>query len=427
MHAEQVQARRAIEALRAGVPNKDAVLALGTNATDIVDQFRRQLETAKVGGNNGGSPSGFIIRGDFGSGKSHLLEYLQHLALDQNFVTSKVVVSRETPLYDPIKLFRVASRSAIVPNRRGPAIPQIASQLDFRSSSYVAFYKWIQQPGAPLDQRFPATVFLYERVQMDPEFLETIRSFWAGDPIRTADIKQKLRELRERVTYRVERIDARSLALQRFRFAARLMMAAGYAGWVLLLDEVELIGRYTLGQRARAYAEIARWTGNLTSEIYPGITSVLAITSDFEEAVLEARNDRDVIPGKFRASQKSSEQLIASQAEKGMTLIGKAFPLIRPSPEVVAETCDKVRSIHAKAYDWTPPPAIIDRTMTTSMREHVRTWITEWDLKRLFPDYVPDIETQKVKLNYSEDAELEAPSDADLENPVDEESTGQTA
>ena len=42
---------------------------------------------------------------------------------------------------------------------------------------------------------------------------------------------------------------AAELAEQRIRFAGRLFRAAGYAGWCLLLDEVELIGRYTPLQR----------------------------------------------------------------------------------------------------------------------------------------------------------------------------------
>lgn len=52
---------------------------------------------------------------------------------------------------------------------------------------------------------------------------------------------------------------ARELARQRFRFLSRLMVAAGFDGWVLLLDEAELIGRYTPRQRGRSYAELAGW------------------------------------------------------------------------------------------------------------------------------------------------------------------------
>jgi hypothetical protein len=287
--------------------------------------------------------------------------------------------------------------------------------LDFKSAAFVDFYKWVQQAGADVDQRFAATLFLFERVQMDPEFSHKIISFWSGDPIKVGEIKQKLRELGERVTYKIDKIDVKTLALHRFRFGARIMMAAGYAGWVLLLDEVELVGRFTLAQRAKSYAEIARWTGNLSGEGYPGISSVLAITSDFEEAVLDKRNDRDVVPGKLRASPKPSEQLLASQAEKGMSLIGKASALTRPSPDVISQTCDKVRLIHAQAYGWSPPAVPVGRGTATSMREHVRSWITEWDLKRLFPEYVPEIQAEKIQQDYSEDAELERPGEADAE------------
>jgi hypothetical protein len=38
----------------------------------------------------------------------------------------------------------------------------------------------------------------------------------------------------------------RELARQPFRFLTRLLVAAGCEGWVLLFDDIELIGRYTL-------------------------------------------------------------------------------------------------------------------------------------------------------------------------------------
>jgi hypothetical protein len=44
------------------------------------------------------------------------------------------------------------------------------------------------------------------------------------------------------------------LTRQRLRFVPRLIAAAGYSGWVLLLDEVELVGRYSVLQRRRSYA-----------------------------------------------------------------------------------------------------------------------------------------------------------------------------
>jgi hypothetical protein len=416
MRDEQVQARRAIEALRAGVPNRDAVNALGTAAVDVEERFRQQLGAAQEAGVEPLSPAGILVAGNFGSGKSHLLEFLQHVARDQGFVTSKIVISKETPLYDPAKLYRAAIRAAVVPGRRGAALTQLAAELDPYCSRYVDFYKWAQQPASGLNQRFAATLFLYERAGEDPELRDRIISFWAGDPIQVGEIRRALRQLGERVTYTLDKVDARALALQRFRFAARLMLAAGYPGWVLLVDEVELVGRYTLGQRAKSYAELARWTGNLKGEAYPGITSVFAITSDFEAAVLNDRNDREAVPGRLRASAKDTDHLLAGQAERGMRLIGRAAKLTPPSRKVVDATYERVRALHGQAYGWSPPPVgSAERATSTSMREYVRWWITEWDLKRIYPDYTPTIEATPVGPTYIEDADLEVPADGEGE------------
>jgi len=46
---QKIQHRRAIEALRSGVPNRDAVLALGCKQPTIEEKFRAQLQAAKEG------------------------------------------------------------------------------------------------------------------------------------------------------------------------------------------------------------------------------------------------------------------------------------------------------------------------------------------------------------------------------------------
>src|SRR5712692_3258604 len=71
---DQIKHRRAIEALRSGVPNRDAVLALGCTQPAIEERFRAQLQAAKEGAKAGAQAPGLLIAGDFGSGKSHLLE-----------------------------------------------------------------------------------------------------------------------------------------------------------------------------------------------------------------------------------------------------------------------------------------------------------------------------------------------------------------
>ena len=416
--AERMRNRRAIEALRAGVPNRDAVLALGSTQPEIEANFREQLLTLKQSLVDGSLPQGMLVQGSFGAGKSHLLEFLSQIALRENFVCSKVVISKETPFYDPAKLFRAAAEAAVVPGRVGDALTEIATKLDHESQAYADFDQWVNR-SADLNQMFGATLFIYERMPMTYEGGEVrnrIIRFWSGEKIGKSEIKKWLKGCREGVTYNITKVTIKELALQRFKFAARLMAAAGYAGWVLFIDELELISRYSWQQRARSYAELARWMGGLEGGQFDGLTAIGSITDEFAQEVLELgpKNDREKVPGRLRAKGSPDDLLMASQAERGMRVIEQdAIPLASPDNFMLQAVYDKVKSIYANAYDWTPPD--VTGGERQYMRQYVKGWITEWDLKRKYPDYQPSIETEELNVGYSEDRDFQISSEGDTE------------
>lgn len=403
---ERLQSRRAIEALRSGVPNRDAVRALGAPRGEVVERFLAQLETIRAGG----FPRGIVLSGDFGSGKSHLLEYLRHLALDHRFVASKVVISKETPLYDRAKVFRAAIADAALPDRRGAALAEIAETLSFESMEFRELKRWATSDESELDARFPATLHLYEQLKAGaPDFVQRIVRFWAGDPLLVGELKRALKEVGAGGDFVLGSVPAHELAVQRFRFAARLMQAAGYGGWVLLFDEVELIGRYTLLQRARSYPEIWRWTAGLEQEGLAGLAAVLAVTSDFHRWVIRDKNDEELVPARLRAR---GEESLATRAEQAMRQIEdetkKRLPR-QPDQAVLDDMYRRLREIHGAAYGW-DPPELVRGSNVRSTREYVRAWIYEWDLRRLDPSYVPQIVVgEDVRPTYEEDAELETP------------------
>ncbi len=414
----QVEYRRAIEALRSGVPNRDAVLALGCEQSAIEDKFRVQLQAAKEGAAQGMQSPGFLISGDFGTGKSHLLEYLRHIALAENFVCSKVVISKETPLHDPIKLYRSAIQAAVVPGKRGSALVEVATKLDPGDKAYIDLETWVHSPEAKINTRFAATLFLFKRMGSDMELRDRIISFWSGDPIGVSELKKRLKDCGERATYKIEKAIARDLAIQRFQFTPRLMLAAGYSGWVLLIDEVELIRRYTPLQRAKSYADLARWAGKITNQQIPGLTVVFAIMSNYESEVLDGKNDIEEAPRKLR--DKGLDEL-AKQAERGIRFIQKELVRLKPPDEnEIKQTGERLRCIHSEAYQWEAAPIHYEsRERSVSMREHLRTWINEWDLKRLYPDYTPETEITPLTMDDSEDADLEVPSEEDSNHTGD--------
>lgn len=408
----RLQDWRAIEALRAGVPNRDAVRQLGSSQRHIEEAFRERLARVKDGTAEGAQLSGLLVSGAFGTGKSHLLEYLQHLALERNFVCSRVVISKETPLYDPTKVFQAAIQGAVLPDRSGGGLTTVARKLVFDSDRYKAFFDWIHDETSGLNKRFPATLYVYQYGKDYEEYADRILQFWSGGPLNTGELRRWLRELGQLPAYPLETVSARNLAIQRYKFASGLIAAAGYTGWVLLIDEVELAGRYSLNRRAKAYAEIARFLGILEGQDIPGLTTALTITDIFASLILDEKNDEERIPGRLRTGGSDDALLLASQAERGMRAIRQATKLEPLSEEGTKNIFDRVRSVYSRAYaPWQPPPAYEVPDKTARIRQHIKTWINTWDLKRLYPAYEPTIEASQLRPTLSESPDLEVPSE----------------
>jgi hypothetical protein len=191
---------------------------------------------------------------------------------------------------------------------------------------------------------------------------------------------------------------------------SRLILAAGYAGWVLFIDEVELVGRYSLLQRGKSYAELARWMGRIEGEDIPGLMSVAAITDDFGLAILQERSDRDIVGTRLRAKETDEYLLLAGRAETGMRLIERDALMLEPPDEsTLRNTYERIRQIHAAAYGWDPPEIPWpEAAMRRPMRSYVRRWVNEWDLKRLYPGAeISTDDEQDMRPTYVQDEHLE--------------------
>lgn len=429
MHNEpqEVTYRRALEALRSGVPNESAVQVLGCTAEyhrkgrspeKVEDHFAAQLSDAEARAQERRQTRGILIAGDFGSGKSHLLQYLEHLALSRGFVCSRIVISKETPLFDPAKVYRAAIETAVVPGVYGQAIHEIALRLDPRSRKYTDFYQWANRSDSGISPLFAATLFLHERLSNDPELVEEIINFWSGERLSISRVKAGLKQVGSPGIFTLKTVRARDLAPQRFTFASRLILAAGYKGWVLFIDEVELIGRYSLLQRGKSYAELARWMGAIQGQHCPGSMVVAAITEDFAEAVLKRKSDgtpgdRDVVGPRLRSKETDEFLALATRAEAGMGLIERdGITLVPPDDSTLQTTYHRIKEIHSLAFGWTAPDVGLgDRSIRRPMRAHVRRWINEWDLKRIYPTALVNTEEEALRPSYSEDQDFERPSE----------------
>jgi len=409
MSDEQVARRRAVEALRSGVPSWDAVSELGSGQSEVEDRFAAQLDAAE-----GGLAGGLLLGAGFGAGKSHVLTHLSALALERGFAVSTVVVSKETPLHDPAKVLRAAVDTLTGPGRISGVMADAVGALDPDSAGYAELRRWVGSHAAGLDDRFAATLLLHERLHGGdlPEADEAVDAavrFWAGEPLRVPDLKRALKSVGAGELFTFTPVPVRDLARQRTRFLSRLLRAAGYAGWVVLFDEVELIGRYSLLQRGRSYAELARWSGAAREDQTAPLATVLALTDDFEAAVLVDKDDRTRVPARLRDKQAPEWAETATLAEKGIRALERDLLLLSaPDAAELDRAYRTLKRMHASAYDWSPPDVPgLEQLGATRMRQYVRAWINAWDLVRLDPDHVPDAEVIDVSSRYDEDQALE--------------------
>ena len=414
-HESTLKNRRALEALRNGVPNGDAVAVLGCNQPAVERDFHDLLTRASHGPEMPDSSLGMLVAGDFGSGKSHLLGYLETQALAQNFVCSRVVISKETPLFDMDKVFKAAVQNGRVPGITGHMVEELAQKLDYNTPRYTDFFVWANQEDNGLHRILPATLMVHEKFD-DHELLNEIIWFWSGERIQLKKVRDGLRHLGQLQSYPFRAPVARDLPGQRLRFLLELIKAAGYRGWVILMDEIELVSNYSVLQRARSYAELTRWMGQAADEKYPGLIVVGTVTAEFASVVLDEKEDRDKAAPRLRARQRDIDNIAAARAETGMRLIERGQRLLtEPDDEMLSSLYGRLKAIHSQGYGWDAPDIEhgIGPGGRRRIRSFVRRWINEWDLRRLYPESELDIEETELEFRYDEDTTLEQPPSDD--------------
>jgi hypothetical protein len=413
-----VEFRTAIEALRAGVPNRAAIRQMGTEQTDIEHAFEVVLAAAATEAGKDGdrrSPTGIGMAGGFGTGKSHMLGYLAEVARLQGFVVSRVVVSKETPLSHPGHVLAAALRDAALPDRPDDPVAACVFALREQPEALEALEIAVSTPDSGFAPIFAACLFLLRRASTPPEMLRRIARLWAGTKVSTPAIRKALTTAGASRMFPLKPVPAAELTNQLTRFVPLLFRAAGYVGWCILLDEIELIGRYTPLQRALAYAWLAAWLSLDGERRFPGVVIAYAITDDFATAVINARLDSEKLPERLTLKGRSTEAALAVLGIRHIERTVLQHRLLSPTLADLASCHDKVQRLYSSAYNWPAPvlPAA-ERTSSRTMRQYIKGWITQWDLLRLDGRDVVLV-SGSVASNYTEDPTLTEPRATDDE------------
>lgn len=408
MNAETVAARSAIESLRSGVPSRHAVAQLGTTQEEVKARFDVALRALLTG--EAGTPIAFTA--NFGGGKSHLLTYLQGVAERSGFVTSYVVVSPEMPMGSASVVLKTVAESSRAPGRMGKALSALAPDVSVTSPEFQGLQQWAQ--NAKITGRLRALLRLYEEYRADAEFRAQILEDLEGKPLPKGVIRNRLQDIHELAAYDLtlprNAMQKREEAHERIRLLAQFYRACGSPGLVVLFDEIERIAKFSTNQRSLAYEEIG-WWAEIAGQPDSGILPVFAVTEPFiHEVLFGGKRDAQ----KFAAlshglGDDTREQRIASGIE-----LFKSPLFLMSSPDQEEEIKYRIKDIYERAYGVRVPALPPEKDVRTTIRSDIRRWVTMWDFYRHDPDYQPDIESDALTFDPTEEfaEEVIAPEDA---------------
>jgi len=384
MNPEVIQARRAIESLRSGVPNRDVVAQLGTTQHEIRGRFEDSIDGVAQG--QGAEP--ILISASFGAGKTHLLNYLQSLAEREGFVTSYVVISPEMPLGNAHFVVKALSESARAPGRAGRALRALAPDLSLGPNTSGGVSEWIG--NAAIDDRFRALLRLYDAYRADEEFRVQILGDFEGRPILKTVLKNRLKLINEASSYDLSGPRTALLAHDRVRLLAQLFKASGCKGWVILFDEMERVAKFSLKQRLAAYTELGWWR-RIARTAGSAILPVFTTASGFvAETVTGGAFDEQRISSLSASGERDIDAL------DGIDFLKSPLRLDPPTSDQEEEIEYRVRSIYEQAYGVAAEMPAGKLDVRISIRSEIRRWITLWDLHRYYPEYRPDVDVEDV-------------------------------
>lgn len=331
---EQHEAERIIESLRSGVPFPSLAERLPVGRGRLLSLVQERLTSER--------PAPLIVRAHYGDGKTHLLQAISGLARDKDWVVSRVSISREAPLQSLDKLYSVVTQGTHVPDSRLAGIQPILDRLRGRTGDVLA---QLREAHIPERLQLPVEAYLQDELQYRDELLADL----SGDMMAVTRLRQILKELFGR-SRRFDRYTPSRDPIWTFRLLAQLVVLAGYQGWVLLIDELELIGKLGLGARAHSYANLLAL---MPEGGGPERTLVVgALASNYYTDVIEEKQDL------LRTTEWLTQRGRTEEAKRVrgcLALLDAAEALPPLSSSEMRSLLDAIREAHGTAYQWAPP------------------------------------------------------------------------
>ena len=345
-----IEARHIIEALRSGVPSR----AVGQYFSEARPRIMREISDRLDSVCDAGKSSGMIISGKYGEGKTHLLNTVFNLAHSNNMVVSYLSLSKETPMDKLYLVYQKVIQNTYLPRRQQPGFMQELEKISANSPVASEMLVYVLQQ-LETDKLYYLFRSYLNTEDSDEKFL--LQADLEGDFVANAALKKIYRRIfNETVKYKLTFTKTKHCG-DYFKFMSHLFTLMGYHGWVILIDETELMGR--LGKKARlnAYRNMARF---LLPERCPENTfSIFALSASYTEDVIEAKHEYENLEAVYPDEPEPARTVL--------DLLVKAPQLVPLTKEEISSVLGKIQDFHGRAYEWTPnlsPASLTESTQS---------------------------------------------------------------
>lgn len=343
-----IEARHIIEALRSGIPSRAVGQYFSEARPKIMKEISGRLDMVC----DSHRSSGMVICGKYGEGKTHLLNTVFNLAHSNNMVVSYLSLSKETPMDKLYLVYQKVIQNTYLPKRQQPGfmheLEKISANSPIANEMLLYAAKHLET-----DKLYYLFRSYLNTEDSDEKFL--LQADMEGDFVANAPLKKIYRRIfGQPVKYNVNFTKTRHCG-DYFSFMSRLFTQMGYHGWVILIDETELMGR--LGKKARlnAYRNMARF---LLPEFCPENTfSIFALSASYVEDVIEGKHEYENLSAVYPEEQEPARTVL--------DILSRAPQLLPLTRLEIQEVLYKIQDFHGKAYEWTPNVSLFSLVEST--------------------------------------------------------------
>ena len=334
------EAMHVIEALRSGVPSRAVGAYFSEARPAMLNRIRSRMGAAEATG----QADGMIFRGSYGEGKTHMLNTVFSMAAEQNMIVSYVSLGKETPMDKLHLLYARIIANTYLPGKNQPGFRSILEEMTPGSGTAGELIAYAAT-GLETNKIYYLLKAMWgtQDEEEKTQFLGDLE----GDFVSNAQVKKVFRRVTGKPAQFNQNFTKTKHCMDYFAFMSMLFRRTGYAGWVILFDEAELIGR--LGKKARAKSYAGMQAFLQPSSRLEGVFSLFAFSTSFSEDVIDKKHEFE------NAEVIFAEDPVSLKAAKNtLNAILNAPELAALTKEETLRVMASIQEFHGKAYDWQP-------------------------------------------------------------------------